>query len=541
MMCRYPAVRFHVWCVLVGAALFAGCGGRETLVERGIREGILYRGNGTEPESLDPHIVRGGPEWTVVAALFEGLVTMDPATGGSAPGVAEAWSTSEDGLEWTFHLRANARWSDGSPVVADDFVYAARRLLSPALGSAHTEDTLHFVRGARAFQAGELDDFAQVGIAAPDERTVTFALERPTPFFLSVLWQFFPVQQAAIEKHGRIDERGTAWTRPGELVGNGAFVLESWSPGRAIVVRRNPHYWDAARVRLQAVHYLPIENPATEEAAFRSGQLHLTNSLPLQKFDTYAAQPGSPLQVVDNLGVYFFVVNVARPPLDRVEVRRALALAIDRERLVRQVLRGGTRAATSFTPPGVGDYVAPALVRFDPQEARRLLAEAGFPGGRGFPSVELLFDSRDHHRVVAEAVQQMWREQLGIAVNLRNEETRVLIGSKRQMQFDLARGSWNASSYQDPWYFLGPWATGGLYNEARWSDADYDMAIARAADERDPAVRFAALREAEERLLAQMPAIPVYFTTQVFLLHPSVRGFVPRAFADRHVKYLWLE
>jgi oligopeptide transport system substrate-binding protein len=541
MFCRYPAAWFRIVfaCVLAGG--LAGCGGRETLVERGVREGILYRGNGTEPESLDPHIVRGGPEWTVVAALFEGLVTLDPATGGSAPGVAEAWSTSEDGLRWTFRLRADARWSDGAPVTADDFVYSARRLLSPALGSAHTEDTLHFVRGARAYQAGEIDDFTEVGVAAPDARTVVFTLERPTPFFLSALWQFFPVPRAAVEKHGRIDERGTAWTRPGELVGNGAFVLESWSPGRAIVVRRNPHYWDAARVRLEAVHFLPIENPATEEAAYRSGQLHLTNSLPLQKFDTYAAQVGGPLQVIDNLGVYFFVVNVSRPPLDRPEVRRALALAIDRERLVRQVLRGGTRAATSFTPPEIGGYEPPALLRFDPEEARQLLAAAGFAGGRGFPTVELLFDSRDHHRVVAEAVQQMWREHLGVAVNLRNEETRVLIGSKRQMQFDLARGSWNASSYQDPWYFLGPWVTGGLYNEAQWSDGVYDAALARAADTLDAAERFAALRQAEERFLAQMPAIPVYFTTQVFLLHPSVRGYIPRAFADRHLKYLWLE
>ena len=524
----------------LACALITGCAKRETPVEAGVRNQVLHRGNSTEPESLDPHLVRGAVEWTLVGSLFEGLVVPDHRTLEPRPGVAERWDVSPDGLTYTFHLRVPVTWSDGAPLTAHDFVYSARRLLAPKLGAAHAENNLFFVRNARAFQAGTVTDFGAVGVRAPDERTVVFTLERPTPFFPSALTLFFPVRQPVIEKFAPMDERRSDWIRPGNLVGNGPFRLKAWRPNQGIVLERNPLYWDAATVRLREVHFAPIESPSVEENAFRNGLLHLTAFVPLNKIETYEREQPGVLRTVDDRGVYFYTLNVARAPLDRVEVRQALSLAIDREALVRSVIKGGKRAATHFTPSGIGGYEPPALLRFDPAEARRRLAAAGFSDGRGFPALELMIDAREHHVIVAEAVQQMWRTHLGIDVRLRNQETQVLNAAKRTMDFQMVRGSWNATTYQDPFYFLGAWQTGGLYNEAKWSNADFDRAI-DATWTSDGAARLAAFRRAEEHLLAELPALPLFFSTQVVLVHPSVKGWVPSSFSDRRLKYFWLE
>ncbi|MBC8011863.1 MAG: peptide ABC transporter substrate-binding protein [Burkholderiales bacterium] len=518
----------------------AGCGPRETVVERGNRDRVLYRGNATEPESLDPYLVRGQVEWTIVGGLFEGLVTPDAATMEARPGVAERWDISPDGLTYTFHLRAGAQWSDGAPVTAADFFYGARRMLAPRLASAHPENNLFFVKGARNFQNGKTTDFSTVGVAAPDERTVVFTLERPTPFFLSALYLFFPVRQAAVEAHGAMDDRANGWTRPGNLVGNGPFTLAEWSFGQRIVLAKNARYWDAANVGLEGIHFLPIENAQVEETSFRTGQLHLTSTVPFSKIETYLAQADSPLRQVDDRGVYFYTVNVNKAPLNDKRVRKALAMAVDREQLARAVLKGGRQPATSFTPSGMGGYTSRAHTNFDPERARALLAEAGYPGGEGMPPVELLFDSREYHRIIAEAVQQMWRQHLNVQVTLRNEETQVLIATKNRMDFHLARGSWNATTYQDPFYFLGAWQTGALYNEAGWANAEFDACIA-ATWTADAAAREAAFQRAEEIFLEETPAIPLFFSTQMYLASPKVKGLLPKPFADRRLKVLSLE
>jgi oligopeptide transport system substrate-binding protein len=531
---------------LVGVTLAAGlvatgpgCARRESPVERGLRDGVLYRGNSTEPESLDPHLVRGAVEWTLVGSLFEGLVTPDQETLEPRPGVAERWEVSPDGLRYTFHLRPGLKWSDGQPLTAADFLYSARRMLAPKLGASHAENNLFFVKNARAYQAGRITDFAAVGVVAPDELTVVFTLERPAPFFLSALYLFFPVPQAVVEKFAPMDQRNNPWIRPGNLVGNGPFRLKSWRANQEIVLERNPLYWDARAVRLQAVHFQPIESPAVEENAFRNGLLHMTSFVPLQKIAVYAREQPEVLKTVDDRGVYFYSLNAAKPPLNDRRVRQALSLAIDREALTRNVVKGGTRPAWHFTPDGMGGYAAPDALRFDPAEARRLLAEAGFPGGRDFPAVELLIDARELHRVVAEAVQQMWHEHLGITITLRNEETQVLNASKRNLDFQMVRGSWNATTYQDPIYFLGAWQTTGLYNETKWANAGYDRLI-DATWTADATARAAAFRQAEAIFLEELPAIPLFFTTQVILVNPMVKGWVPRPFADRRLKHIYL-
>lgn len=527
---------------LAAVTLLAGnaCARRDHPVARGNRDQVLYRGNASEPESLDPYLVRGAVEWTIVGGLFEGLVVPDLATLEARPGVAERWEVSADGLSYVFQLRPDARWSDGTPVTAHDFEYGARRMLAPRLGSAHPENNLFFVRGARDYQAGRSTDWASVGVRARDERTLEIALARPTPFFLSALYLFFPVPRAVVEKFAPMDERVNNWVRAGNLVGNGPFRLRAWRQSQGVVLERNPLYWDAARVRLREVHFLPIENASTEESAFRTGQLHLTSAVPLSKLDVYAREQPEVLKVVDDRGVYFYSLNVARPPLADRRVRQALALAVDRERLTRQVLKGGREPAWHFTPPAMGGYTTRARLGFDPDRARALLAEAGFTGGANFPPLELLVDAREHHRVIAETVQQMWRQALGITVALRQEETQVLNSSKRRMDFQMVRGSWNATTYQDPFYFLGAWKTDGLYNEAKWSHPGFD-ALVEATWTNDGAARNEAWQRAEAIFLEELPAIPLFFSTQTFLLSPSVKGWQPRPFADRRLKELWLE
>ncbi len=526
--------------VALALTIAAGCARQETKVAAGDRDQVLYRGNSSEPESLDPYLVRGAVEWTIVGGLFEGLVTADMATLEPRPGVAERWEISPDGLTYVFHLRANAAWSDGTRVTAQDFEYGARRLLAPRLGAAHAENNLFFVRGARDYQAGRIKDFSAVGVKARDARTLEFTLAQPTPFFLSALTLFFPVPQATVEKFAAMDERVNNWIRPGNLVGNGAFQLKSWRQNQGVVLERNPRYWDAAKVRLKEIHFLPIENAPAEETAFRTGLLHMTSTVPLNKIEVYQRERPEALKVVDDRGIYFYAFNVTKPPFDDRRVRLAFSLAVDRERLTQQVIKGGKAPAWNFTPPGTGGYTARARVAFDPARARTLLREAGFENGKDFPAVELLVDARENHRIVAEAVQEMWRQNLGIAVKLRNEETQVLNSSKRQMDFQMVRGSWNATTFQDPFYFLGAWRTGALYNEAKWSSPEFDRLI-EATWTVDLVAREKAFQRAEEIFLEELPAIPLFFSTQTMLMSPSVKGWQPKPFADRRLKELWLE
>ena len=527
---------------MAAGLLFSGCSQHETQVARGNREGILYRGSGTEPESLDPHVIRGVTEWIIASAIYEGLVVQSPDNDRPAPGVASSWETSPDGLVYTFHLRPEARWSDGTPLNAEDFAYSMRRMLLPAMGSAHAEDTLLFIRNARAFQNGQLADFAEVGVKATDAHTLVLTLENPTPFFPEALYQFYPVKRALVEKFGGLTDRASAWTRPENIVTNGAFTVGSWRPGQELVAVKNAAYWDAAHVRLKEIHFIPYENPSIEETAFRNGQLHMTFGVPLQKVRAYQKEQPNLLKTAPDFGNYFYSLNVKHPPLNDARVRRALSLAIDREALAHRILGGGREPATAFTPKALGGYAAPeGLVKFDPVEARRLLAEAGFPEGRGFPALEVLIDSRDPHRLVGETVQQMWKQNLGVDIKLRNEETRTLIANKRLFDFDFVRGSWNASSYRDPHFFLSSWQTGNLYNEAGWSDPKFDALIQQAIRTADPGHRLELFREAEAVMLNEMPVIPLFFSAEIFLMSPSVHGWSGRPFADRLFKSLWVE
>lgn len=521
--------------------LLPGCWNRESNVHRGNREQILHRGLGSEVAELDPHIVTGLAEINVVSALFEGLVAEDPIDLHPVPGVAARWEAAPDRSSYVFQLRADAKWSNGEPVTAGDFIASWRRVLTPSLGADYAT-MLYAMLNAEAYHKGALSDFRQVGCTALDERTLRVTLEHPAPYFLSLLAQpaWFPVHLPTLEKAGPVYARGSRWTRPGNMVGNGPFVLKEWRPNQVIVVEKSPAYWDAAAVRLRAIHFYPIDSVDAEERAFRAGQLHITDALSVGKVDAYRRDRPDVLRIDPQLATYFYRLNVTRPFLNEPKVRRALAMAVDRRVIVENVTRGGQQPAHGLVPPGLAGYAPPAGIPTDFEAARSLLAEAGYPGGRGLPPFELLFNTSENHRLIAEALQEMWRRELGVEVRLVNMEQKTVLATRRTMNYQILRSNWSAD-YLDPSTFLKIFASDSGNNHTGWANPVYDSLLHEAARTADPAARNALFQRAEAILLEEAPIIPVFYFTHVFLLKPSVRGWHPTLLDHHPYKHVWLE
>jgi oligopeptide transport system substrate-binding protein len=515
--------------LVLGLARFHQTRSRRPLrIDVARQEGRLILGNGTEPATMDPSIATGVPEHHVFDALFEGLTAgtrENPDADG--PGVATDWQT-DDFTTWIFHLRKDARWSDGKPLTAHDFIWSWQRILSPKLASDYAE-MLYPLRGARAFNLGESQDFSSVGVKALDDHTLKVELDGPAPYFTSMLrhYSWHPVPRHVIERFGSMTDRDTAWTRAGNLVGNGPFRLKEWRFTHSITVEKNPHYWDAKQVQLREIVFLPIVSDETEERAFRDGQLHKTESLPLAQGPIYQEKHPEFYHQHALLSTYFYRINVTKPPLNDKRVRRALALSIDREGLIRNVLRGGQKPATGFTPPGAGlGYTPPDRLRFAPEEARRCLAEAGYPDGQGFPSVEILVNTLEAHRTIAEAIQEMWKKHLGIKVTVTNQDWGVYLNSQKNLRFDVCRSGW-VGDYLDPFTFLSIWQTGNGNNQTGWGHARYDELMQSSLRERDPHKRLQLLKEAETLLLEDLPVLPIYWYVRSQLIRPELKGFKP--------------
>lgn len=527
--------------VLPVLAVLCGCGRRETRVQIGDREQILHLGNSSEPKDLDPHIVTGVTENNILMALLEGLVSEDPHDLQPVPGTAERWDVSEDGTVYTFHLRKNARWSNSDPVTADDFVFSFRRILSPALGSPYAY-MLFCLVNAEEYNRGETDDFSTVGVEASDAHTLKLTLLNPVSYFLSLLNHFswYPVHPATILKFGAIDQLGSRWTRPENFVSNGPFVLKSWEPGKRISVSKSETYWDKERVRLNGIAFHPIGDHQIEERSFRGGQLHVTGTIPIDRISFYREQRPNLLRLDPYLGTYYYLINVTRPPLNDVRVRKALAMSIDRSQIVQYVTRAGEAPAYHFTPPDTAGYTCSARLEEGVEKAQQLLAEAGFPGGQGFPRLQLLYNTSDAHARIAQAIQQMWKTALGIDIELVNEEWKVYLADTLAKKYDIARAGW-IGDYVDPNTFLDMWVTDGGNNRAAWSHAEYDRLIHAASRVLDRVERAELFQQAEALLVQELPIIPMYFYRSKSLIQPSVKGWNPTILDHHPYKYVYLE
>lgn len=537
---RFRLHRGRAWvlCVLwVLCAPWSGCAKRETAAKPGPTLRISQR---NEPGTLDPQLATLPDEYFTARALFEGLTTPNPDGGEPLPGVAERWASSADGLTWTFHLRGDARWSNGDPVTAQDFLWSFRRMLTPSLGAAKAP-LFYFVRNARAYVRGEITDFTAVGFAAPDPRTLVVTLEQPTPFLpaIAATGAWLPVPPATVERHGT--GRDSRWTEPGHLVGNGPYTLASWTRAQRIELRRNELYWDRAAVQLPVVQLVLFDNNDAEERAFRAGQVDITMTVPPARLDHYRQDEPALLRRQPLFETRYLSLNTRRAPLGDARVRRALSLALDRAALTERVLRGGQTPTETVIPPGLGAYpAAPAPVASPEErlaEARRLLAAAGYPEGRGFPRLEF---STWTNTPVLETVQQRWKETLGIDTAITLREGRAHMAALAAGGYDLALMPF-IPDFDHPQDLLAELLSSSPTNYGRWSHPAYDALVTAAAQVAAPPAGNVHFRPAEQLLAAEMPVIPLYFSTQHYLVAPRVRGWRSDPLWTRYYKHITLD
>lgn len=482
-----------------------------------------------EPRTVDPVLNNAVDGSNVISNIFEGLLRVG-ADDSPEPGCAERWDVSDDGLTYTFHLRPGLKWSDGSPLVADDFVYGFSRVVDPANASPYAY--LGFcIKNGEAVYKGKAD-MSTLGLEAPDERTLVMHLQYKTPLLLDYLSYhlFYPAKRTLVEA----DPRG--WTLANTpLPSNGPFYLTEWRHNSELTVKRNPYYWDADNVKLEGVRMVMIGDSNTALAAFTAGKVDFINQLPPLMTAKLIAEGKA--TVAPTLGTSFTVFNTAKPPFDNPLVRRAFTLAVDRQALVNKVTQGGQLPAGAFLPPGLPsskgaepdfrteDGTEYLPTRAAPDEARELMAQAGYPGGKGFPRVTYLYNTNPTNKALAEALQAMWKSVLGVDVTLEQQEWKVFIDSRLQKKFDLARHAY-LSDFFDPASLLELWVSDNSENVASYHNADYDTLMKNSLSETDRAKRFTDLHRAEALLLKDLPVLPLYYYATPVMCNPKLKGVV---------------
>ncbi|MBM2854174.1 MAG: hypothetical protein HW417_1102 [Steroidobacteraceae bacterium] len=498
----------------------------------------LRRGNGTEPDSIDPQLARMEAAMTILRDCYEGLVSM-AADGSIIAGAAASWSVSEDGRSYTFSLRKDARWSNGDPLVAEDFAFAFRRLVDPKAASQYAL-MLEPVVNATEIVAGRKPP-EMLGVSAPDASTLVVQLTEPSAYFLAMLSHpsTFPVHRATLAAHP------TDFARPGIAVTNGAFVPVDWQIGSHIIAARNTHYWNDAATRLASVRYVHVADPLTELTRFRAGDLDVTYTIPPGELPRFERELPGQLHVAPHIGVYYYGFALDLPPFrDAQALRHALTMAIDRDVLTKQVLGDGERPAYSWVPPGVAGYEPQTFAWAELTkeariaEARRLYAEAGYSKERPLV-VELRTSKSPLHDRIALAVTAMWKEVLGAEVSFRSEDFRVLKQAIDARETVLFRGSW-IGDYNDAYSFLQVLKGGFGINLPRYRNDAYDQALA-AASRAGGTERAQLLASAERQLLDDVPLIPLYFYVSKRLVAPRVVGWYSNVMNVTYSKDLAIE
>lgn len=482
-------------------------------------------GNSAEPKSLDPDFATGAPEVHILDNLFEGLVTFDTESLTLKPGVAESWEISADQKVFRFNLRKNATWSDGTPITAKDFHWSWLHRLDPKTGSDIAYQ-LYNIKNAEPYNKGKIKDSEQVGIKIINPYILEVTLENPQPKFLYLTGFLisYPKPRHVFEKYG------DKWTHEQHLVSNGPFRLTKWQLNRSIELEKNSKYWDHANVLPNKLIFYPIENHDTEEKTFLSGGLDITSSVPQLKLTAFFKNPNKykdyPIQTTPLLGTYFYKLNCNKKPLNDKRVRQALNLAIDRKLLVKS-LALGYEPAYRITPEIVKDYYYKSSLQSMESDdaikkAKRLLSEAGFPDGKNFPELEILYNTSENHKKIALAVQNMLKKNLGISVKLYNQEWKVYLDSIKNQNYALVRSGW-IGTYLGPEDFVGMFETGIENNNTSWSNTRFDALLKEAEKVGELGKKNALYMQAEEILMDELPFIPLFFYTNSQLVSPKMK------------------
>ncbi|MGL6257941.1 ABC transporter substrate-binding protein [Vibrio sp. WXL210] len=483
----------------------------------------LVRGNGTEVASIDPHKTEGVPESHVIRDLLEGLVNQD-ADGNTIPGVAESWET-EDNKTFVFNLRKDAKWSNGDPVTAEDFVYSFKRAVDPATASPYSwyiEYTT--LENAKEIIAGEADK-ETLGVRAIDEHTLELKTTKALPYFVAMMGHttMKPVHRATVEAHG------DNWTKPENFVGNGAYTVNNWVINERIELVRSETYWDNDNTTLDKVTFLPIENQVAEMNRFLSGEIHITNELPIEHFSRLQKEHPESVSVQGNLCTYYYGFNNAKAPFDDVRVRTALSYAIDRDVVSNIIMGQGEKPAYFLTPEVTAGFNPdmPAYADLSQEErveeAKKLLAEAGFDASNPL-KFNLLYNTSENHRKVATAIQSMWKQALGVDATLENQEWKTYLDTRRQGNFDVTRAGW-CGDYNEASSFLTLMHSNNSSNDPRYASEEYDQVMENAMLATSDEERQALYLEAEKLLAQDMPIAPIYQYVKSRLVSPQVGGF----------------
>ncbi len=502
-------------------------------------EQVLRRGNGSEVQTLDPHKAEGVPASNILRDLYEGL-TIESPDGTVIPGTAESWEISDDGRVYTFHIRKSAKWSNGDPVTAHDFVLGLRRSVDPATGSQYSQILAPILNAEDIITGKKPVD--NLGVEAVDDHTLKMTLKAATPYLLGLLNHSttYPVNQKNIEKNG------DQFSRPGKLVGNGAYVLKEWVVQSHVVLQRNPQYWDNANTIIEKVIYLPIEESSAELKRYRAGELDITGSIPINQFDWIKKNLPGELHIAPTLGTYYYGFNLTRPPFkDNLKLRQALSMAVDREILTGKVTKAGEIPAYGWVPPGVNNYSSQQLgyAKLSKAErlkkAKELYKEAGYSKGNPL-TVEIRYNTSEGHKKVAIAISAMWKMNLGVKTRLINEEWKVFLENRKQKKLTQAfRGGW-IGDYNDAFTFAELMQSDHGINDSGYDNPEYDKLLAQAATESDLDKRRGILEEAERLLLKDHAIMPLYFYVTKHLIKPYVKGYKANILDHTYSKNLWI-
>lgn len=525
---------------VLGMSLLAGCSSQEA-GGSDVPQKVVHN-LAADPASIDPALNEAVDGAQVLYNAFEGLTRTDESEQ-AISGIAETWDISEDGLTYTFHLR-DSKWSDGQPLVAGDFEYAWKRALDPKTAAGYAYQLYYILNGQKA-NAGEAS-LDEVGVKAIDDKTLEVKLEAPTPYFLllTALPCYFPVRQDIVEA----DPEG--WALNSETyISNGPFKLAEWTHNDVLRMVKNENYYDAANVKLDEIEYVMIVEGSTAFSAFQSGEIDYTENVPADQIAELQSAGDANFNIFPYIGTYFYCFNMNAELMKDVKIREALSLAIDREAIVTNVTKGGQKPANGFVAEGIatstgdsfrtlaGDYGVP--VKADIEKAKALLAEAGYPDGAGFPELEILYNTNEQHKAIAEAVQEMWKQNLGINVTLRNEEWKVFQENRKNGNYTVARHGW-IGDFADPMTFLEMWITGAGVNDAKYANPEYDKLIndskSASGEERDKI-----LKEAEALLAKDLPVMPIYYYTNPAMMRTNIKNAPKSALGQVYYRNAYVE